>query len=39
VSIGIAERDARHDDAGAVVAAAVAALFRGKAAGRNRLSR
>ena len=39
VSIGVAERDARHDDAQAVVAVADAALYRAKAAGRNRLSR
>jgi diguanylate cyclase (GGDEF)-like protein len=38
VSIGAAERDTRHDDAWAVVAAADAALYRAKAAGRNRLS-
>lgn len=39
VSVGVAERDARHDQAGTVVAAADAALYRAKAAGRNRLSR
>ena len=39
VSIGVAERDARHDRAEAVVAAADAALYRAKAAGRNRMSR
>jgi diguanylate cyclase (GGDEF)-like protein len=39
VSIGVAERDARHDRAEAVVTAADAALYRAKAAGRNRLSR
>jgi diguanylate cyclase (GGDEF)-like protein len=39
VSIGVAERDARRDVAGVVVAAADAALYRAKAAGRNRLSR
>jgi len=39
VSVGAAERDDRHDDAWAVVAAADAALYRAKAAGRNRLSR
>ena len=39
VSIGVADRAGRHDDPEAVVAAADAALYRAKAAGRNRLSR
>jgi diguanylate cyclase (GGDEF)-like protein len=39
VSVGVAARNARHADAPAVVAAADAALYRAKGAGRNRLSR